>query len=705
MLAAVFVALMATPALGAPAPHAAPRAPGRVVLVGVPGLRWTDVRRSDTPNLWRLAGQGSAAALSAKSVAPHTCPIDGWLTLSAGQRAQLRHGSCGLPPTPTDGTVPGFGGMRDDNASGKFRARLGLLGDAMHRAGGCTMAVGPGAAVGAADGTGRVDAYAPSIQQLPPDGWSRCPLTVVDVDDVFRAYVDAGVDVNGQQIKVGAKERAAAARRADQRVGEILSAVPPDTTVLVAGVSDDSSVPHLHVALATGPEYGGGYRLTADSTRTTGLVTLTDVTATVLNVIGAPRPSDAVGSPWRDGGVRSADTTTVVRGLADRDVAAQAYRNMALPFTLVLVAVQVALYGFATFALRQRRRRVLTATRVAALAAASLPAATFAANLLPWWSSGHLAIVLGLEVAVAVAALTGLALAGPWRRSVTGAGAVVAGATVLFLTLDVMTGDHLQTSSVLGYSPIVAGRFYGFANTSWALWITAVIIVTGVLVGRLPAGRRLPAGAVVVAAGLVALVLDGAPFWGADFGGIIAVIPGFAVFAFLASGTQIRPSRLIAVLAGGAVAVLALAFADSLRPDPTHIGQFWNDLWNGNAWGIIARKLRGMVGTFGNWELTLIAVAAAVFLYFPLRRPLAWRAAALHTAYQRDPALRATLTAVLVTAGVGMVVNDSGVAIPAMTSTVAIPLALAASVRALMLGTDGSPQPAARAEPSSTPLA
>lgn len=711
LVAVVFVAIMATP--WAQHPASADTTTGRVVLIGVPGLRWNDIRHAATPNLWRMTGQGSVAALSVKTVASHTCPIDGWLTVSAGQRAQLRHGNCGLPPAPNNDTVPGFVGMRDDNAHNKYHSRLGLLGDAVHRAGACTMAVGPGAAVGAADGTGRVDAYSATIDELPPDGWSRCALTVVDVDDVFRAYIDAGVDVNGHQVKVGAKERAAAARRADDRIGTVLSSVPPGTTVLLAGMSDDSSVPHLHVAVATGPGYGS-HRLTADSTRAAGLVTLTDVTATALSSLGVPKPHEAVGSPWRDGGAKAADTTSVVRGLTDRDTAAQEFRRLVLPFTLALVVVQVGLYAFATFALRQKRRRVLAVTRVLALAAASLPVAAFLTNLLPWWSSGYPAVVMVVEILVAVAALTAVAAAGPWRRSVTGAGAVVGGVTALVLTLDVLTGDRLQTCSMLGYSPIVAGRFYGFANTSWALWITGLIIATGALASRvscdrllrrLAEPRRVAAGTVVVAAGLVALAVDGGPAWGADFGGVIAVIPAFAVFAFMVTGTRIRPYRMLAVAVVGAVAVLSLSFADSLRADPTHIGEFWNSLWNGDAWTILARKLRGMVATFGNWELTLIAVVAVGFLLFALRRPMAWRAAALHTAYDRDRGLRPTLVAVLVTAGVGMLVNDSGVAIPAMAMAVAIPLALAASVRALELGMPDSPARSEQAESPSSSMA
>ena len=107
------------------------------------------------------------------------------------------------------------------------------------------------------------------------------------------------------------------------------------------------------------------------------------------------------------------------------------------------------------------------------------------------------------------------------------------------------------------------------------------------------------------------------------------------------------------------------------------------------------------VGTFGNWELSVLAAVAVVFLVFALLRPLAWRGAALHLAYERSPALRPTLVAVLVTIGIGMLVNDSGVAIPAMAVTLVVPLALAASVRALEL--DASEPPTRARPPRETP--
>src|SRR4051812_18857194 len=138
----------------------------QAVLIGVPGLTWADLSPAKSPNLWRLAAGGAIASLSVRTVGTWTCPMDGWLTVSAGPRAASPRRRCGeLPADPErrDGgwyaaTVPA---ARQVNMASNFRAAVGSLGDAVHQAGGTVLAVGPGAAVAAADSKGRLDEYAP----------------------------------------------------------------------------------------------------------------------------------------------------------------------------------------------------------------------------------------------------------------------------------------------------------------------------------------------------------------------------------------------------------------------------------------------------------------------------------------------------------------------------------------------------------------
>ena len=53
----------------------------RVVVVGVPGLTWSDVDPEGTPELWALAGESSIGAMSVRGARSTTCLLDGWATL------------------------------------------------------------------------------------------------------------------------------------------------------------------------------------------------------------------------------------------------------------------------------------------------------------------------------------------------------------------------------------------------------------------------------------------------------------------------------------------------------------------------------------------------------------------------------------------------------------------------------------------------
>ena len=165
------------------------RVPGPVVLIGTGGLRWDDVGDS-TPALYALFGESASADLAARSVRETTCPVDGWLAVSAGRRAADEPAAAGGPqcrvptvpdalartgvggsdgtgtsPTAGAGTSPALGTAVNvprwpvylaQAAAGSFDARPGLLGDTLAAAGRTVAAVGPGALIAAADGSGRV---------------------------------------------------------------------------------------------------------------------------------------------------------------------------------------------------------------------------------------------------------------------------------------------------------------------------------------------------------------------------------------------------------------------------------------------------------------------------------------------------------------------------------------------------------------------
>ena len=96
--------------------------------------------------------------------------------------------------------------------------------------------------------------------------------------------------------------------------------------------------------------------------------------------------------------------------------------------------------------------------------------------------------------------------------------------------LDLITGSHLQISSIFGLQPLLGGRFYGMGNVAFALYGSAVLLLCAALAHALlrRGAPRLAVVVVLVVAGL-ALAVDVLPAWGADFGGPIALVPALGL--------------------------------------------------------------------------------------------------------------------------------------------------------------------------------
>jgi len=127
----------------------------------------------------------------------NTCPVDGWLTLSAGERAGDRDaGADSRPPCralrepAADGAVPGWATYRRIAAGKDFDARLGLLGDELARGAGCVRPIGPGAALAAATSAGTVTGYAPYDARTLRAQLAACPVSFVDVGSLWGSADD-----------------------------------------------------------------------------------------------------------------------------------------------------------------------------------------------------------------------------------------------------------------------------------------------------------------------------------------------------------------------------------------------------------------------------------------------------------------------------------------------------------------------------------
>ncbi len=388
-----------------------------VVVVGVAGLRWDDVSAARTPTLTRLAREGSVGSLSVRSAPGVTCGAEGWLTLGAGTYAAVEDpdatkASRGCRPrrpppvTERDGAakVVTMPLLRRVNDKLRFGAEPGLLGNTVR----CTAAVGPGAALAMASEDGVVDDYAAKLPADPGPLLAHCPLAAVDLG----ALPERGAD----------RERALAGF--DAALAKVDDARPDGSVLIVAGVAEtDASQPRLHVAVATGDGFRGGW-LHSSSTRRDPYLQLSDLAPTVLELLGEEVPESLAGRPLTGGGAgRPEDFADATRELVDTDAAAVGQRDVLGPFFAGLGVATLIGYGGLLWLLLRRRRGqpyspvLLRRFGIAAVGLAAVPGATFLANLVPWWRSSQPELAISALVVAFAAVTVAIGYAGPWRSA------------------------------------------------------------------------------------------------------------------------------------------------------------------------------------------------------------------------------------------------------------------------------------------------
>ena len=686
-------------------PTTQPKPGESLVVVGLGGLSWDDVSPEDTPTLWGLLRDGSAASVSVKSLRLTTCPTDGWATVSAGEAAgpdtsESRPTCAPLPSVAGDAAsgyrVIGFDELATASREAEFRARLGMLGDSFAAGKTCIQAIGPGAGLAAATSDGKVAKFAQFQTTTLVSDLAQCPVSIVDVGGISASDPDRTRHIE----KINGVER---------RIDQVIDAMPNGADLLVVGLADRDQQERLRLLAATGPHYGPGL-LASASTRLTGVAQLSDITATILQR-GGVDPTAAIGGralsvvPSANNSESTAASKLTV--LTDIDTKADAMHRIVAPFLIIwLAGTALALLVLWLVMRRARpwnrrftRARVLRMVRLVGLLAAAMPAATFLANLVPWWrwstDTTLLVIMLFVLVLVISAGITLACLQGPWSSSALGPLGAMSAVTAGVIAIDLLTGSHLQISSIFGLQPLVGGRFYGMGNVAFALYAAAVLLLCAALAHALVRRNapRLAVFAVVVVGG-VALAVDVLPAWGADFGGPIALVPalGFLLMGVMGWRTSVR-SVAIVLLAAGLVVGL-VCYLDWRRPesDRSHPGRFLQTVIDGGAWDVMSRKFMANVSLAIHMPVLLaIVVALLAVVVLVVVRPGVLGTEPLRRLLEEAPLMHRGLLSVIVMAAIGFLTNDSGAAIPPVAAIFTVPLVLSAVMHFLSIEARNAP--------------
>ena len=738
---------------------------GQTVVFGIPGLTIDDIDPERTPNLFHLLSEGAAANLNVRTIGSATCPASGWLSFGAGARAQAGPSPIAEDADPddsarcptmiaptTDGSADAEDGATsakgatnsdeahgDDSAAGTTTARIegfdavkepnigsgysvdyGMLARAVTEAGSavpagtdatdadsllepCVAAEGPGAAYAAADEDGVVTNF--TDDALATD----CRLGVVDLGAIgIRSWLFDPIPNYSYTVPPN-YDRETRVAEADRRLGVRLQEVrenakdgAADPTIIVAGLGDSSGLPQLRAFIASGPGFEPG-SLSSATTRTPGLLQITDLAPGILDVleVDSPRAVGFDSTPTDDDPQQRIDDL-----VAEAQKSTTIHQNLST-FSITLDVIFYILFIACAVLLNRsilgRRGGATRASHVhrflgwVSLGVASLPMGAFLAGLLPWSRMADPGLGLFLSVIGTAAVLFVLALIPPWGRTWRGRVGALAGANLLILAADLATGSHLQANSLLGYNPIVGGRYYGLGNQGAAIFIVSLFIFLGLVVSWLRTrGHRKAVIIVPVVVGLAAVFVSGNPSWGAKFGGTIAILAGLMVLLALLSKIRLTLLRLALIGLSSLAVLIGIAFLDWLRPAGarSHFGTFFDQIVTGEALQVVGRKLGANLHIIQvNPALAIVtplaAIAILIFLRYLLHFPRVhagsrtgrlvnkWRGRLPQLFTDSD--LHYGFLAAATGLGVGLVLTDSGVAVPSTGAMVLLPFLLALS--------------------------
>ncbi|MCG7309052.1 hypothetical protein [Brachybacterium sp. ACRRE] len=521
-----------------------------------------------------------------------------------------------------------------------------------------------------------------SLDSLPARGADEDP--VAPDSERGRALAALDEEVGKQLDAVGGCDSASMGR---VLLVSVAPYDPEDSEAVEEGRSPAPGPDRLQVVMDSGFASGS---LTSGSTHQDGVVLLTDVVPTILASHGESTPEGLPGqvfegTPARaDGsgadGSGAGATDAVVRDTAgirlatDRSAAnvlVDGATWWALGSWLVLPALGLLVLLVPRLA---ARRRLSAAARAAAVCLPLGPAAGLLAGAVPWWRAEHPALALTAVVWGFALVLSAIALLGPWRRVRYGPAGAAGALLALAVLAESATGSQLQLGSPLGAQAIRGGRFYGISNHLSGMVLAGTMIALLAVCARLARPRTRVLA--VIAIGIVVMGVSAAPTMGADFGGVLVLVPALGLLALMLSGIRVRWWHLLAVGGAAVVAVGGISVLDWLRPPAqrTHLGRFVDQVLSGELFDVVASKAQqniDQVTTF--WPLLGVLLLAAV-LWLCSLVPTRAHMVRLAAFDARHPAARPVRIALGVGAWIGYATNDTGAMLLLAALVVSLPL-------------------------------
>ncbi len=698
------------------------RAADRLLVFSIPHVGWEEITPGAAPNLRAFLDDAAVANLATRVTSRTTRLGEGYATMGAGTRAVAPGETASLAfmadepfgidtaaetyerrlGAPLEGVAGllSFPELEGANDSSHFGAEVGGIGEALAEAGVGRAVVGnadlpptqpdqltwhrhreavtalmdvqgampggrvddallvddPEAAAGVRLDEGQVlDTFRRS--------WTDRAVVLVEASDLPRAHAVRPNTTGEQSDRLFARALAGA----DELFGTLLDEVDPerDAVMVVSPATPDT--PGLTVFGYRGPGTEVGL-LESGQTRRAGFVTMADVGPTILELVGVEPPEGLEGRPAvvaATGGSAQERYDSMV----SVDEAARFRDSLVWEVTQAYVVLHILVVAVGAIGLR--RHRVRSAAVMAGFVLLALLPLTYLAGAGDFASLGSAAYLVGLT---AGALLLGAGAFLLRRRGLVAPSLLLVLDLIVISVSVVAMGSMLQFNTVFGDSPVVAGRFAGVNNLTFAQLMVAAIVLAAFVAHRWP-GRRGKVAAVALLGAV--LLVDGLPMWGADVGGVLTGVPAFAVTASALLGLRVRWRSAIAWALATILAVVGLGLLDLTRAanERTHLGRLFEQIGADGMegfWLVIERKLaQNLRALTEQWWLWLVLASLAALAYMMWRHRDSWQGLC-----DELPEVRAAAFGVGVGAVLGFALNDSGIAVPGMMLAVFNPVLL-----------------------------
>ena len=689
----------------------------KVVIVSMPRVTWDLLDVADTPNIDKLVEDGSIANLSIRTAQAERSLEKGYASLSAGDRAiavssdrstffaadetikgkparDIYKWEQGVYPDDVDAFSVGFELTRQRNASSLTSSEVGAFADSLNSNG---RSIG---VFGNADSCANdvMSCRQRSVAYLGSD-----KNGLVRYGDISRRILNSDMSLNMKLVKekslvsikkndvtavecsdleridrerkssdssVVSSRFSKAINQCDDLIGSLVKGLDlsKDRILIVSPVSPQSTE-QLTVFIASGKGIEPGFAVSG-ITRRGGIVALADVAPSVLTFLGVDPPESMVTTLMDFQKSDENANDRVDRLVHENDGALVRDNSFSLIATIfIFTSFFGAIVGLLSY---KKIKSLRIVAKFLLLMSLSMPSITFL--MLPFMTSiresTNIAIVFVLFAITT--SILGYLCGEKWGYCY-----VVLSISVFTLLLqlgDVITGGNLQLNSLFGYSAIVAGRFSGFGNLTFSIVAVSSLLIVAVvkeLGATKPAWDKKWINYALMAMLILVLIIDGSPYFGSDVGGVLALTPTIFLVGLMLFGKRISwKSAIVAVIATlGAITAFSLFDLNRPASERSHLGRFVEVMLEGKAGIVIERKVLSNFNILTNAPIASLVIIGTLFALFLFLYPERYvKKNSVSHPFFRYIAYPGFLIGLL-----GMLLNDSGIAIPGMIISFAFP--------------------------------